>query len=210
MVEDPETLGFHHIHLNSIDPDATLKWYQTMFGGKPASLKGNERTAVWRRLAACLATAQGRPSAMKQRAIDHIAFVAANTTTRRATCAGSGWPSWRSPPCHKDGRTAAKRALLVRTGRGQDRARRDGVCWGKDRDGPGGRQRRRAPAVHDATNALGRARSAGHLHRQLGGRHPARTSKGSRGREDADVRRSDRAAGAQDAGEHLGLRPRVA
>jgi catechol 2,3-dioxygenase-like lactoylglutathione lyase family enzyme len=40
MVEDPELLGFHHVHLRVRDPEATLRWYQQMFGGERASLKG--------------------------------------------------------------------------------------------------------------------------------------------------------------------------
>ena len=40
VVEDRETLGFHHIHLRSADPDAALKWYQNVFGGQTDSLKG--------------------------------------------------------------------------------------------------------------------------------------------------------------------------
>ena len=39
-MEDPETLGFHHVHLSAADPAATLKWYQNALGGTPASLKG--------------------------------------------------------------------------------------------------------------------------------------------------------------------------
>jgi catechol 2,3-dioxygenase-like lactoylglutathione lyase family enzyme len=40
VVEDSELLGFHHVHLNVPDPDATLKWYEAIFGGKRAKLKG--------------------------------------------------------------------------------------------------------------------------------------------------------------------------
>ena len=40
IVQDPELLGFHHVHLRVPDPDATLKWYQMMFGGEPGMLKG--------------------------------------------------------------------------------------------------------------------------------------------------------------------------
>ena len=40
VVEDPEYLGFHHVHLSSADPDAALQWYQEVFGGERRSLKG--------------------------------------------------------------------------------------------------------------------------------------------------------------------------
>ena len=39
MVEDADTLGFHHIHLSATDPAATLTWYQEMFGGESARLR---------------------------------------------------------------------------------------------------------------------------------------------------------------------------
>jgi catechol 2,3-dioxygenase-like lactoylglutathione lyase family enzyme len=40
LAQDTERLGFHHIHLASPDPDATLKWYEDMLGGKREKLKG--------------------------------------------------------------------------------------------------------------------------------------------------------------------------
>lgn len=40
VVEDAELLGFHHVHLRVPDPDATLKWYQEIFGGERSQLKG--------------------------------------------------------------------------------------------------------------------------------------------------------------------------
>lgn len=40
VVEDPDLLGFHHFHLVSADPNATLKWYQEMFGGEITDYKG--------------------------------------------------------------------------------------------------------------------------------------------------------------------------
>ncbi len=40
VVQDAETLGFHHVHLRSPDPAASLAWYKQRFGGEPAKLKG--------------------------------------------------------------------------------------------------------------------------------------------------------------------------
>ena len=40
LVEDPERLGFHHVHLSATDPEVTLAWYRDVMGGEPASLKG--------------------------------------------------------------------------------------------------------------------------------------------------------------------------
>ena len=40
VVEDPESLGFHHVHLRVPDPEATLNWFQQIFGGERGKLKG--------------------------------------------------------------------------------------------------------------------------------------------------------------------------
>jgi lactoylglutathione lyase len=40
VVQDPELVGFHHVHLRVPDPDATLAWYQSLFGGDRNKLKG--------------------------------------------------------------------------------------------------------------------------------------------------------------------------
>lgn len=40
VVEDHQWLGFHHIHLRSEDPAATLTWYENLFGGVPDRMKG--------------------------------------------------------------------------------------------------------------------------------------------------------------------------
>jgi len=40
LVQDPELLGFHHLHLSVAKPETTLQWYQDMFGGERTKLKG--------------------------------------------------------------------------------------------------------------------------------------------------------------------------
>lgn len=40
LVEDPETLGFHHVHLRIPDPDLARRWYLERFGGTRAMHKG--------------------------------------------------------------------------------------------------------------------------------------------------------------------------
>jgi catechol 2,3-dioxygenase-like lactoylglutathione lyase family enzyme len=40
VVEDSELLGFHHVHLRVPDPEATLKWYEDVFGGSRGKMKG--------------------------------------------------------------------------------------------------------------------------------------------------------------------------
>ena len=40
VVEDPQIRGFHHIHVASHNPKATLKWYADVFGGKVSRFAG--------------------------------------------------------------------------------------------------------------------------------------------------------------------------
>jgi catechol 2,3-dioxygenase-like lactoylglutathione lyase family enzyme len=40
IVQDPDTLGLHHVHLRAPDPAAMLAWYADTFGGSIAKLKG--------------------------------------------------------------------------------------------------------------------------------------------------------------------------
>src|SRR5262249_24278 len=40
IVQDPDVLGLHHIHLRVPDPDTTFKWYVETFGGEKSSFRG--------------------------------------------------------------------------------------------------------------------------------------------------------------------------
>ncbi len=76
ILDDPETKGFHHVHLHSPDPDATIKWYADTFGGEvtkfknipilPAIKYGNMWLIVQK-------TAEAKAPTDK-RAIDHLGF----------------------------------------------------------------------------------------------------------------------------------------
>lgn len=40
VIDDKDTLGFHHVHLNVAEPGAALEWYQKAFGGEIKVFKG--------------------------------------------------------------------------------------------------------------------------------------------------------------------------
>jgi lactoylglutathione lyase len=40
ILNDPALRGFHHVHLRSTDPAASLAWYKQRFGGEAAKFKG--------------------------------------------------------------------------------------------------------------------------------------------------------------------------
>jgi len=120
LVEDPETLGFHHVHLSAADPAATLAWYRDVLGGQPASLKGRldgvKFGGVW-----FLVTpnAEGEPGTTVERAIDHIAFVVDDMDAAVAEFRGQNVEFETEPAVPEGGRTAARRAFVF----GPDRVR---------------------------------------------------------------------------------------
>jgi catechol 2,3-dioxygenase-like lactoylglutathione lyase family enzyme len=72
LVQDTETLGFHHVHLLAPDPAASLAWYKERFGGEPAKLKGTldalKYGDVW------VLCARGAATPSVGHAIDHIGW----------------------------------------------------------------------------------------------------------------------------------------
>jgi catechol 2,3-dioxygenase-like lactoylglutathione lyase family enzyme len=40
ILDDPEMTGFHHVHLKTQDPAATLQWFHQTFGGQEADFRG--------------------------------------------------------------------------------------------------------------------------------------------------------------------------
>jgi catechol 2,3-dioxygenase-like lactoylglutathione lyase family enzyme len=75
LVQDTELLGFHHVHLRAVDPDASYKWYLAQFGGERMPLKGRLDAIrypgapyVW----LLITKGENRPS--RGSAIDHIGW----------------------------------------------------------------------------------------------------------------------------------------
>ena len=114
LVEDLETLGFHHVHLSAVDPDETLAWYRDVMGGEAASLKGRidglRFGNVW-----FLVTknAEGLPGSTVERAIDHIAFLVDDLDSAAADFRQQDVRFEQEPAVPEGGRTSAKRAFLA-------------------------------------------------------------------------------------------------
>jgi len=72
VVQDPEKLGLHHVHLRGPDPAAVLAWYKEKFGGDTGKLKdridGLRLGGVW------LLVQRGDATPSEGHAIDHIGF----------------------------------------------------------------------------------------------------------------------------------------
>jgi catechol 2,3-dioxygenase-like lactoylglutathione lyase family enzyme len=72
LVEDREIHGFHHVHLATTDPKATLKWYTDVFGSRVARfagvLPGIRYGDVW----VLVKTAKRPPAPTEGRSIDRL------------------------------------------------------------------------------------------------------------------------------------------
>jgi len=72
VVQDPDRIGLHHIHLRGPDPAAMLAWYSTQFGGRTGKLKdridGIDMSGVW------ILAQRGYAAPSQGRSIDHIGF----------------------------------------------------------------------------------------------------------------------------------------
>lgn len=89
VVEDTETLGFHHVHVNVPDPEQTFAWYAEHLGGVPASLKGRidglRFGDVW-----LLARQADAAPPSRGTAIDHLGWLVADIDTTFADLKRNG------------------------------------------------------------------------------------------------------------------------
>ena len=77
VVQDPELLGLHHVHLRAPNPEETMTWLLDKFGGKRQQLKGmldavrydyDGFSSVW------ILVTKGEAEPSQGRAIDHIGW----------------------------------------------------------------------------------------------------------------------------------------
>jgi len=82
VVQDSETLGFHHVHLRLPDPDAAFAWYLEMFGGERARLKGLLDAVRYGRV--WLLADRGASAPSQGHAIDHLGWRTPRLDTKAA------------------------------------------------------------------------------------------------------------------------------
>ena len=120
LVEDLDTLGFHHVHLSASDPEVTLAWYRDVMGGEPANLKGRLEGLRFNGVWFLVSTyANGIPGTTVERAIDHVGFVVDDLDTAANDLRRHGVTFEQEPAVPEGGRTSARHALLE----GPDRVR---------------------------------------------------------------------------------------
>jgi lactoylglutathione lyase len=84
VVQDPETLGFHHIHLRSTDPEAMFKWLSDLFGGEKTKLMGRLDGLKFGNVWVLVQKANEEPTPSAGHAIDHIGWRTASLETAAA------------------------------------------------------------------------------------------------------------------------------
>lgn len=113
LVEDPATLGFHHIHLSSTDPQAALTWYEQNLGGERAKLKGMLDgllfDSVWLLVSK---HAEGKPARTDERAIDHLGFVVSDIAAATSQISALG-VDVHGPDTPQNARSGGQRTLLA-------------------------------------------------------------------------------------------------
>lgn len=91
LVQDPDTPGFHHIHLRVPDPEATLTWYFDTFGGQRTKLKGQLDAVKFTNPDVWLLAQKGSDALPTAgRAIDHIGWTTADTEAQIAGLKAKG------------------------------------------------------------------------------------------------------------------------
>jgi len=74
VVQDPEIVGFHHVHLATTDAKATLEWYTGAFGGHVEKFAGLIPGIRYGDMWVLVKTVKQPPAPTKGRAVDHISW----------------------------------------------------------------------------------------------------------------------------------------
>ncbi len=77
ILNDPALRGFHHVHLSSIDPAASLAWYAQRFGGERVKFKG-EDALKYGEVLVLVQKARTAPGPSIGHALDHVGWRVAN------------------------------------------------------------------------------------------------------------------------------------
>ena len=113
LLEDQDYLGFHHVHLSATDPEATLSWYEQMFGGERTMHAGQDDGvrfgSVW---IFASAHGEGTPATTEGRAIDHIGFVVDDIEAAATELRQAGVEFQQAPAVPDNARAAVPRAFV--------------------------------------------------------------------------------------------------
>ena len=114
LAEDPDYLGFHHIHLSTADPAATLAWYRDVLGGVPARLRGRLNGLLFDDVWLLVSQhEEGVPAPTAGRTLDHLGFVVDDMDAAAADMRERQVVFEEAPAVPENGRSGAMRAFLA-------------------------------------------------------------------------------------------------
>ena len=115
LVEDDESLGFHHVHLSATDRAATLAFYRDVMGGEEASLRGRLDGLLFDDVWVLISEhpEETTPAMTEGRAIDHIGFMVDNLDTEAGSMRQAGVRFQEEPRVPENARTQATRAFIL-------------------------------------------------------------------------------------------------
>ena len=88
LVNDIPGRGFHHVTLRVVDPDATMRWFVSAFGGTRTKMSGRDALRYGRTF---LVVTKGEGAAPSQgRSIDHLGFAPLNMDADAAALKSKG------------------------------------------------------------------------------------------------------------------------
>ncbi len=96
LIEDPQHLGFHHIHVRSPEPETALQWYADKFGGVRTPLRGRLDGILYPGNVWLLVT-RGEAFPSSEGAIDHLGWRALDLNPKLEELRGKGVEITRGP-----------------------------------------------------------------------------------------------------------------
>jgi len=74
ILEDPDHLGFHHVHLRATDPAASFAWFKQRFGGESTKVRGRIDALKYGEVLVLIQKADSAPAPSVGRALDHVGW----------------------------------------------------------------------------------------------------------------------------------------
>jgi catechol 2,3-dioxygenase-like lactoylglutathione lyase family enzyme len=112
LVQVPNVIGFHHVHLESLDPEATLTWYAETMGGERSQYGGKLDGVLFDGVWLLADRREGDSLAPTDlRAVDHLSFVADDLPSLAEQLKEQGI-DMQAPTVPEGARSDAKRAFL--------------------------------------------------------------------------------------------------
>jgi len=91
LLQDPETPGFHHVHLRVPDPDAELKWFFENYGGERIKWKGRVDAVKYTNpTVLLLADKSDNVTPSQGHAIDHLGWAVTNVDAKVSELGSKG------------------------------------------------------------------------------------------------------------------------